>query len=88
MCSTWRPIYNAWNLVLMIDLLQCLGARRLQSRTFLLQSRSFKGKNFLPQDGQLWHQGALLYHLPKLQSVWGAVSVGLAAQGKQTPSST
>ena len=28
MCSTWRLIYNAWNSVLMIDLLQCVGPRR------------------------------------------------------------
>ena len=46
MCSTWRLIYNAWNLVLMNDLLQCVDPGRLQS-TFS------QGKNFLPQGGQL-----------------------------------
>ena len=55
MCSTWRLIYNAWNLVLMIDLLQYVGQRSSKRGSLVgprrLQSTVSQGKNFLPRTG-------------------------------------
>ena len=62
MCSKWRLIYNAWNLVLVIDLLQC-GSKETTIKEptptlgSFLQSRNFLAtiKNRPPQ-GSCYNQ--------------------------------
>ena len=62
MCSTWTLIYNAWNLVLMIDYYSVW----VQGNC----NQQLAGKEPSTPGRAALTPRALLHHLPKLQSFW------------------